>query len=360
MKMASYVKVAVLLLVAMIATVQSKEIRLIETEPGKTMWMTEDEVLNLIKKDTKFMDITDHQRLDLNRRVPQSLAIPTTPTNQRIVTPLLSQINLRNLQQNLNTFSTFNNRYYTSTTGEQSSNWLFQTVKATAGNRSEIVVTQFQHSWLQKSVVARIPGSSGREDIVVIGAHQDSINLLAPVNGRAPGADDDGSGSITLLEIFRILIDNGFRPELTVEFHWYSAEEVGLRGSQDIVSSLVARNVPVRSMVQIDMDGYNALERKVAIITDFTDSNLNAFLRKLVEEYCTIGWVDSQCGYACSDHGSFNKVGYPASFPFESQFKNINPFIHTTQDTIEKVSFEHMAEFAKLGLSYIIETSFNN
>ena len=48
--------------------------------------------------------------------------------------------------------------------------------------------------------------------MVIIGAHQDSINSQNPSGGRSPGADDDGSGSITLLEAFRVLIANNFYP----------------------------------------------------------------------------------------------------------------------------------------------------
>lgn len=38
------------------------------------------------------------------------------------------------------------------------------------------------------------------------------------------GADDDGSGSVTILESYRALISSNFRPVRPVEFHWYSAE----------------------------------------------------------------------------------------------------------------------------------------
>ena len=38
------------------------------------------------------------------------------------------------------------------------------------------------------------------------------------------GADDDGSGTVTILEAYRALIASDFRPIRTVEFHWYSAE----------------------------------------------------------------------------------------------------------------------------------------
>lgn len=39
-----------------------------------------------------------------------------------------------------------------------------------------------------------------------------------------PGADDDGSGSMSILEAYRALIAANWRPERAVEFHWYSAE----------------------------------------------------------------------------------------------------------------------------------------
>lgn len=39
-----------------------------------------------------------------------------------------------------------------------------------------------------------------------------------------PGADDDGSGTVTILESYRALISSNFRPVRPVEFHWYAAE----------------------------------------------------------------------------------------------------------------------------------------
>lgn len=40
----------------------------------------------------------------------------------------------------------------------------------------------------------------------------------------APGAEDDGSGTMAILETLRVLVAAGFRPKRTVEFHWYAAE----------------------------------------------------------------------------------------------------------------------------------------
>jgi leucyl aminopeptidase len=68
------------------------------------------------------------------------------------------------------------------------------------------------------------------EKTVIIGAHQDSINLVLPSILAAPGADDDGSGTVTILEAFRVLASEEVVKGAanTIEFHWYSAEEEDL------------------------------------------------------------------------------------------------------------------------------------
>lgn len=81
----------------------------------------------------------------------------------------------------------------------------------------------------------------------------DSINRTDPLNGRAPGADDDGSGTVNVMEAFRVLVSNGFKPRSTVEFHLYAGEEAGLLGSQAVSQAYRATNVPVKGMFNLDM-----------------------------------------------------------------------------------------------------------
>ena len=83
------------------------------------------------------------------------------------------------------------------------------------------------------------------------------------------GADDDGSGSVTILEAYRGLIKSDFRPVHAVEFHWYSAEvgsskcsttaldfnaylkEGGLLGSQAVAKDYEAKGINVIAMSQV-------------------------------------------------------------------------------------------------------------
>ena len=62
-------------------------------------------------------------------------------------------------------------------------------------------------------------------EVVICSAHADSINSLSPANGRSPGADDDGSGVADFVEVFRVMMEGGFRPSRSIEFIGYAAEE---------------------------------------------------------------------------------------------------------------------------------------
>jgi leucyl aminopeptidase len=215
-------------------------------------------------------------------------------------------------------------------------------------------------------LIATIPGRSNRT--VVVGAHQDSINLLFPALFAAPGADDDGSGTVTILEALRVLLKSRDiikgRGENTVEFHWYSAEEGGLLGSQAIFSAYEKAGRDVKAMLQQDMTGFvkktlDAGEpESVGIITDFVDPSLTEFIKQVVTEYCDIPYVLTKCGYACSDHASASKAGYPSAFVIESDFKYSDDKIHTTEDKLELLSFDHMLQHAKLTLGLVYELAF--
>ena len=192
------------------------------------------------------------------------------------------------LKSTLTTFSGFYNRYYKSTYGKQSSDWLLQQVKGviTASGAKGASARAFTHTWTQSSIIATIPGKSSKT--IVIGAHQDSVNQASPSSGKAPGADDDGSGSMTILEALRVILSDpkvaaGEAPN-TLEFHWYSAEEGGLLGSQAIFTDYKNRGVDVKAMLQQDMTGYvkAGTTESVGIITDFVDVSLTAFIKKVI------------------------------------------------------------------------------
>ncbi|KAK7417354.1 Leucine aminopeptidase 1 [Neonectria punicea] len=342
---------------------------LIETAPGKTQWVTEDEKWELRRNGQRFMDITDTQNLGATAKTRATVTFPKKCTKQDEVAPLFKNLDKANMKVNLEKLSSFHTRYYKSEYGLQSSDWVLEKVNAIikeAGADSTVFAESFPHTWQQHSVIATIPGQSNKT--VVIGAHQDSINLFLPSILAAPGADDDGSGSVTTMEVFRALLQSkdvieGNAPN-TIEFHWYSAEEGGLLGSQAIFQSYESTNRDVKAMLQQDMTGFvqktlDAGEpESVGVITDFVDPGLTTFIKTVVEEYCNIPWVETKCGYACSDHASASKAGYPSAFVIESAFEFSDPHIHTTDDKIKYLSFDHMLEHARMTLGLVYELGF--
>ncbi|KAK9245037.1 hypothetical protein V1506DRAFT_539328 [Lipomyces tetrasporus] len=340
------------------------ELRLVQTEAG-SQWISEADKLQLKRAGKKFFDITDNS--DDSVKVAVNVTYPADISFVEQAAPILANISTANMKNNLETFTSFYTRYYKSTTGADSSQWLFDTVKDIAAVNPDVVVFPFHHPWPQTSLIARIPGAkygTPEDRIVVVGAHQDSINLIFPSFFGAPGADDDGSGTVTILETFRALVESGFAPNNTVEFHWYSAEEGGLLGSQAIFTEYAKRQINVGAMLQQDMTGFvkktldNGLPESLGVITDFVHAELTEFIKKVISSYSSIPYVETECGYACSDHASAAKVGYPSAFVIESTFKNSNPFIHSTRDSIDRLSFEHMAEHAKLTLGFVYELGF--
>ena len=113
---------------------------------------------------------------------------------------------------------------------------------------------------------------------------------------------------MTLLEIVRLVFHNYFPLSYPLEFHFYSAEEAGLKGSQDISEDYQTSRRPVVAMLQFDMTGYydRGIGRKMAVIGDYTDPELTALLRLAIDEYTSkeTGRIDAVCGYACSGMAS--------------------------------------------------------
>lgn len=287
--------------------------------------------------------------------------MPAETSYHEEVKRFIDDLDTGNMEENLETFTSFHNRYYKSSWGARSCAWLLGRIKEIAEPANDrVTVEPFHHKWDQFSIIARFNGTNPDLDneVVIISAHQDSVNMWLPDFGRSPGADDDGSGTVTILEAFRSLVDNGFEPERTVEFHWYSAEEAGLYGSQDVAKAYNEQGKEIVAMVQNDMTGYVGAHGEVfGIATDYVNEKVTNFIKKLVEAYADIPYVETECGYACSDHASWRKYGYPSSFVMESAFEDSNPHIHTWGDTIDKLSFDHMKEFAKVDIGFAIEMS---
>ncbi len=279
----------------------------------------------------------------------------------------LPQVSEANIYNTINHLSSYQNRYYASATGKSSAEWIRASWQTLAGSRSDVTTELFtncSNCSTQPSVILTIQGTVFPDEIVVLGGHLDSINGSAGGNlsQRAPGADDDASGIATLTEVIRIALADGWRPQRTVKFMAYAAEEVGLRGSRAIAQSFRASNRNVVGVLQLDMTNYKSGPvEDMQLITDYSNPDMQAFLVDLFDRYLApLGLTRGTytCGYGCSDHASWTSSGYPSAMMFEAgDVSGDFPYIHTTGDTLANMgeSAEHSAKFAKLGLAFLAE-----
>ncbi|MDE2293291.1 MAG: M20/M25/M40 family metallo-hydrolase, partial [Elusimicrobia bacterium] len=283
---------------------------------------------------------------------------PYTLDQQAVVRPLAARVTEGDLRSTIETLSSYDDRYYTSDTGVAAAKALAELWgKASKGLPGASVKLVTHQDWPQPSVVLTVPGASRPDEIVVLGGHLDSINVEWGGSGHAPGADDNASGIAVLTETIKLLAQAGFRPKRTLQFMAYSAEEVGLRGSADIASQYRDQGAKVVGVIQYDMTDFAGSGDKIYLVTDNVDPALTKFLGRLIDAYAGVGWSTTECGYACSDHASWTRSGYPSSIAFESTFDGMNQNIHTDRDTLANAGGDavHSVPFAKLALGFAVE-----
>ena len=292
-----------------------------------------------------------------------AVATPAYGIDQReVVEPILAGMQDKHIEATILALSGFTNRYYTSPTGVEAANWLLATWREIAAGRADISVEFVTHkAYPQPSVTLTIAGTDLADEKVVVGAHLDSIlSFRMSDTARAPGADDDASGVASMTEALRALGASGYRPRRTIQLFAYAAEEVGLRGSQEIARQFKAAGQKVAGVLQLDMTNYKGAANDIYLITDYTSSEQNTFIAQLAAAYLpelTVG--HDRCGYGCSDHASWDAQGYPVSMPFEASMARDNPAIHTARDTYENSGGQavHALKFARLAAAYMVELS---
>jgi hypothetical protein len=190
-------------------------------------------------------------------------------------------------------------------------------------------------------------------EYVGIGAHLD--HLGTDPNGVVYwGADDDGSGSTSLIAICHAFAKNPSKPKRSVLFMAFCGEEMGLIGSSYLVNHPV---VPLDKMVcelQMDMVGRNEQSdtEKPEDNIDTThlvgSKRISTELHELIlsaNKHVNFKFeYDEENVYTRSDHYMFAQKGIPIAFVFSG----FHPDYHQPTDTPDKINYEKLANTAKL------------
>jgi Zn-dependent M28 family amino/carboxypeptidase len=229
-------------------------------------------------------------------------------------------------------------------------------------SRYEPVRQSYEVSRLPISnIEATVRGSSNAAEIVVLGAHYDTVN-------GCPGANDNATGVAALLELARRFASRPHRR--TIRFVAFVNEEppffrTARMGSVVYVNAAKARGDHIVGMLALETMGYysqaSGSQRYPAPVAPFYPSagNFVAFVsnvgsgwlllkaRRAFKQRTTFplraaALPDAIPGVGWSDHWSFWQAGYPAMMVTDTApFRY--PWYHTAEDTPDKVSIEALA-----------------
>ncbi|KAH9948511.1 Zn-dependent exopeptidase, partial [Amylocystis lapponica] len=208
------------------------------------------------------------------------------------------------------------------------------------------------------NVVCQFDANTDTTEIVLLSAHYDSRGSFGST--RAPGGDDDGSGTIALLSIARVIARKGITFNKNVQFALFSGEEQGLYGSKYYARELRAKNANLTLMIQADMIGYHApgeppqLGLPASIGTPEV-AQLVANLSAIYSPELTVG-ITAAC---CSDHQSFHEQGFPSTQVFERAGPIADPMYHNSGDLSEREGFDfnQIKSIAKIQFATLLHSS---
>ena len=209
-------------------------------------------------------------------------------------------------------------------------------------------------------VIGVLPGTDLKDQYVVVSAHYDHLGIR---NGQIYyGADDDGSGTVSVLEIaeaFTKAKAAGKGPRRSIIFLANSGEEEGLWGSDYYTSHPTFPLAQTTVDLNIDMIGRIDPNRKQGDSTNYVyvvgDDKLSSDLHTISEaennkhtklelDYKFNDPNDKERIYYRSDHYNFAKHGVPIIFYFDG----IHADYHKPTDTPDKINYDLMAKRAQL------------
>jgi hypothetical protein len=213
------------------------------------------------------------------------------------------------------------------------------------------------HNWSgcglsNRNVVGVLTGTLQPSEIVLVTAHLDDM----PSSGRAPGADDNASGSVGVLLAADIMSQYHF--SRTVRFVLFTGEEQGLCGSAAYANTVSAVGDNIVAVYNMDMIAWDALGGPTLRLHTRTTSNpgyvgdlaIAGVFTNVVNTYGLSGVLTpiiDPDGESASDHASFWNKGYPAILAIEDDASDFNAYYHTSNDTLSRLNLTYFTNYVK-------------
>ena len=202
-----------------------------------------------------------------------------------------------------------------------------------------IAVRFYDDDPMSYNVIAEIPGTDLKDEVVMLGGCIDSWHA-------GTGATDNAAGAATAMEVMRILQSLGMKPRRTIRIGLWSAEEQGARGSRAYVAAHLGRKIDREKF-----DAYFNFDYGTGRIRGIFLQGHEAarpVFRALLEPFRDLGASTlSIAGVGATDHMSFDEVGLPG-------FQWIRDYMegdhtrapHTNMDTFDHILADDLKQSA--------------
>jgi len=225
-----------------------------------------------------------------------------------------------------------------------------------------------------RNVLAILPGRTPRR--IYVSGHYDTVNLgnqgqaglntagggygTPADNADAPGADDDGSGTVLVMELARAFAESGITFDATLVFTAVAGEEQGLIGARAHAKRVKAENIPVQAIFNNDivggsMGGDGIVDGATIRLysegpEDSPSRSLAVFVQRVAARYVPSHRVRlmarrDRFGRG-GDHTAWNLEGF-AAVGFRESRENYAKQ-HNANDTLDGVSFAYLGQNARV------------
>jgi hypothetical protein len=234
------------------------------------------------------------------------------------------------------------------------------------------------------NLVGLAPGFAEENTLFILDAHFDSTEI-------SPGANDNGSGVVGMLEAARILA--GIPKRRTLAFIGFDREEAGFGGSKAFVARGIRPGTDLRAVLNLEQIGYQDSRPRTQYVPGEIATLFPALYQAVAEEDFRANFagqtgssnaapfqteiqaaaaryvpglrllpltlpreLESVTAFRRSDQAPFWDAGYPA-IVFSDTGENRSPYYHTAEDTMEKLTFPFMADVMRVIVGTLAEWS---
>ena len=290
------------------------------------------------------------------------------PANEKFIDSVLDQVNSTKLKNWIDDLSSFHTRHTKSEYIENVAYWLKNELQSVCSGEPYFhnftQIDQGIRYNLENIICDQYQKGSKEYDNnyhhILISAHYDSrMQDINQTNARAPGADDNASGVVAVLELARIL--SKLNLENNIRFVLFSGEEQGQWGSKAYVEYLRANNMKLDMVINLDMIGYPALGLDNVSIeydqgnkfttNDIYSKRVGEFIKQIALKYVNSNAIMDPFGR--TDLIPFEATGNIVIGLHDGGSK-LNPNYHNTSDTPDTLDMGYLTSVTKLVLAAIL------